>query len=309
MQIHQSTLTPELTTKIFEEFSKAAIKATGIDGLSEKAITFEKRDGKNLIGCIVVQMFWGQLHIKYLFVQEQYRSQGIATELMKHAVEFAQSRGCTFAFVETMNFQALEFYQKLGFNVELSRYGYNKGSSFHYLKRDLISAARPLTIRPLTQSDISIIVSQFSQHNWPKPGSTFETYLKEQHAQDRLVWVAYDKDQFVGYATLKWQSKYEPFRIKNIPEIMDLNVLPPFQGQGIGSALLKTAEKAACKTHPIIGIGVGLYAGYGNAQKLYIRHGYVPDGNGITYNYQPVEPGTNALVNDDLVLWFIKRLK
>lgn len=148
-------------------------------------------------------MFWGQLHIKYLFVQEQYRLQGIATELMKHAVEFAQSRGCTFAFVETMNFQALEFYRKLGFNIELSRYGYNKGSSFHYLKRDLIGAARPLTIRPLTQSDISIIVSQFSQHNWPKPGSTFETYLKEQHAQDRLVWVAYDKDQFVGYATLK----------------------------------------------------------------------------------------------------------
>ncbi len=137
MQIHQSTLTPELTNIIFEEFSKAAIKATGIDGLSEKAIPFEIKDGDNVIACVGVQIFWGQLHIKYLFVQEQYRLQGIATELMKHAFEFGKSRGCTFAFVETMNFQALEFYQKLSFKIELSRNGYDKGTSFHYLKRDL----------------------------------------------------------------------------------------------------------------------------------------------------------------------------
>lgn len=42
---------------------------------------------------------------------------------------------------------------------------------------------------------------------------------------------------------MKWQSEYAPFREKQIPEIMDLNVLPPFRNQGIGSALLETAER------------------------------------------------------------------
>jgi ribosomal protein S18 acetylase RimI-like enzyme len=328
MQIHQSTLTPGLTNKIFEEFSKAAIKATGIDGLSEKAIPFEIRKGENLIGCIVVQMFWGQLHIKYLFVQEQYRLQGIATKLMEHAFEFAKSRGCTFAFVETMNFQALGFYQKLGFKVELSRYGYDKDTSFHYLKVNLTNAKPQVVIRPLIEADISVIPSQFAKYNWPKSPSTFEMYFKEQQMNERLVWVAYtkyghpeldsgskkmrnqvqhDNEVFTGYITLKWQSRYEPFRIKNIPEIMDLNVLPPFQGQGIGSTLLKTAEDEAFKKSHTVGIGVGLYADYGNAQKLYIKRGYVPDRNGITYNYQPVKPGTNAPVDDDLILWLTQK--
>ena len=137
MKIHQSALTVELKNKIYEEFNNAAIKATGINGLDEEPISFERRDGSNVIACVVVQMFWGQLHIKYLFVEENYRCLGIATELMQHAFNYGKSRNCTFAFVETMNFQAVGFYQKLGFNVELSRGGYDKNSSLNYLKKNL----------------------------------------------------------------------------------------------------------------------------------------------------------------------------
>lgn len=137
MKIHQSTLTAELKNKIYEEFSSAAIKATGINGSNEEPISFERREGSNIIGCVVVQMFWGQLHIKYLFVEENYRCLGIATELMQYAFNYGKSRNCTFSFVETMSFQAVGFYQKLGFNVELSRGGYDKNSSMNYLKMDL----------------------------------------------------------------------------------------------------------------------------------------------------------------------------
>jgi len=79
---------------------------------------------------------------------------------------------------------------------------------------------------------------------------------------------------------------YQPFRLSKIPEILDLNVLPPHRNSGIGSKLLETAETMA-STQTIVGIGVGLYDGYGEAQKLYIKRGYMTDGLGITYNYQP----------------------
>jgi len=136
-KIRQNKLQDEIKEKIFDGFGMQAIEATGINGLDEEPISFEIFNDQEFIGAIVVQPFWGQLHIKYLFVEKPYRGQGIAQELMKHACEFGKLRGCHFAFVETMSFQAPEFYQKMGFKIEFSRPGYAKNSSFHYLKKNL----------------------------------------------------------------------------------------------------------------------------------------------------------------------------
>ena len=167
-------------------------------------------------------------------------------------------------------------------------------------------------IKSFSASDIPIIVDAFGRANWPKPAAIFETYLQEQLTGARLVWVAYVNDQFAGYVTLNWQSQYESFAAARIPEIMDLNVLPPFRKVGVGSLLLDTAEKEAATRSKVVGIGVGLYAGedggYGAAQRLYVKRGYIPDGKGVTYNYDHTIPGNTYLLDDDLVLWFTKRL-
>lgn len=144
----------------------------------------------------------------------------------------------------------------------------------------------PHFIRKLTKEDIPMIVASFAALHWPKPSSTFEKYLQEQQAGIRIMWLAFDETQFAGYVTLTKESLYSPFKEANIPEIMDLNVLPPFRNRGIGSLLIKTAEQKAFEEGQTVGIGVGLYRDYGQAQKLYIARGYQPDGCGVTYNYQ-----------------------
>ena len=168
-------------------------------------------------------------------------------------------------------------------------------------------------IRALIREDIVAISEAFNKIGWNKPASLFEEYLNEQEAGDRLVWVAHVQDEFAGYVTLKWQSQYPSFKEQNIPEIMDLNVLPSFRKMGIGSLLLDTAEKEAVVKFIYIGIGVGLYAGedggYGAAQRLYVKRGYMPDGQGVTYNYQPTIPGNSYPLDDDLVFWFTKKLR
>lgn len=137
LQIQKNKLTDEIKKKIFQGFAEQAIKATGINGLNEEPVSFELFTNGELMGAIVVQLFWKQLHIKYLFVEENYRGQGIARRLMNHALEYGKKRECQFAFVETMSFQAPEFYQKMGFTIEFSRPGYAVNTTFHYLKKCL----------------------------------------------------------------------------------------------------------------------------------------------------------------------------
>ncbi len=80
----------------------------------------------------------------------------------------------------------------------------------------------------------------------------------------------------------------------------------------IGSLLLDTAEKEVAIKSQIIGIRVGLYTGedggYGAAQRLYVKLGYISDGKGIIYNYEPTIPDNSYTLDDDLVLWFTKKL-
>lgn len=164
-----------------------------------------------------------------------------------------------------------------------------------------------IELRSFVPNDIELIVSCFAAVDWPKPRSTFEQYFQEQNTGQRKVWLAYHNEQFAGYVTLTWQSLYKPFRQNDIPEIMDLNVLPDFRYKGIGTTLLHAAETEAYTRHAVVGLGVGLYPDYGDAQRLYVKRGYVPDGLGVTYNYERVQPGDSVTLDDDLVLWFLKR--
>lgn len=170
-----------------------------------------------------------------------------------------------------------------------------------------------ITIESFTESHIPVIAEAFAHHNWPKPRATFEGYLKDQTEGKRVVWIAHQGDQFAGYVTLLWGSLYKPFRDSETPEIVDLNVLPPFRKCGIGSLLLDAAEQEAFLRCDSVGLGMGLYGGpdggYGPAQKLYIKRGYVPDGRGVTSNYKVATPGDSVPLDDDLVLWLMKSVR
>lgn len=89
--------------------------------------------------------------------------------------------------------------------------------------------------------------------------------------------------------------------------------MPQFQKKGIGSLLLDIAEKNAATKNEIVGTGVGLYGGddggYGAAQRLYIKRGYIPDGKCITYDSQPTIPGNSYPLDDELIIWLEKKLR
>ena len=165
-------------------------------------------------------------------------------------------------------------------------------------------------IHRLSAADLEVIPAAFAAVGWPgKPAEQYRRYLREQADGARLILVARWTGDFAGYLTVNWDSGYPPFREAGIPEIQDLNVLPHFRRRGIGGALMDAAEQAIAERGPAAGIGVGLYADYGCAQRMYARRGYVPDGRGVTYRGIPVTPGATVPVDDDLVLMMTRTLR
>ena len=109
--------------------------------------------------------------------------------------------------------------------------------------------------------------------------------------------------------TVNWRPSYPPLAEQQIPEIQDLNVIPRFQKQGIGTRLLDRAEEEVARRSNVVGIGVGLHPGYNAAQRLYVKRGYIPDGRGLTYRNRPVEESMQVVLDDDLILHLSKTIK
>lgn len=164
-------------------------------------------------------------------------------------------------------------------------------------------------IRLFDRLDIPEIADAFHELGWDKPASQYERYLMEQQLKIRDMYIARIDGQFAGYLTISWQSSYRPFREKNIPEIMDFNVLPKFRRMGIGTQLMDKAEEQIAKISSVAGIGVGMTPDYGAAQRLYVLRGYVPDGNGLSYRGHPAHYGEAIKADDNLALYLIKQLR
>lgn len=67
----------------------------------------------NLLAGLVAETFGNWLEIEYLFVKEELRGRGIGSKLLQQAESEAKNRNCRFAFVNTYQFQAPDFYKSM----------------------------------------------------------------------------------------------------------------------------------------------------------------------------------------------------
>ena len=161
------------------------------------------------------------------------------------------------------------------------------------------------TIRNMIKSDIESLSHGFMNQGWPGREEIFARYFLEQESGKREVLVAEIDGAVAGYVTILPSAKHGPFA-EVYPELSDFNVFEPFRNQGIGNQLLEEAEKRVKFVSSKVTLGVGLHLGYGPAQRLYIRRGYIPDGTGVWYRNQPLEMNATSQNNDDLVLYLVK---
>lgn len=112
-----------------EEFSDPSDVALVLEGLRaynrlhaedddhRKLAVFVRGAQERVVGGLLGDTYWGWLSVSILWIEESHRRQGHGKALLLAAEREAVQRGCKYAHLDTMSFQALEFYQKLGYRV------------------------------------------------------------------------------------------------------------------------------------------------------------------------------------------------
>lgn len=250
-----------------------------------------------------------------------WQNKGIGTKLLKPIIEWAKKSGTLRKIqlnVRASNFTAISLYKKMGFEEEGRLKNRVKVKDGYVddiimgldLVKDLTCQEDTL-IRVMEKNDIEILVNDFC-FPWSSIEATAEKWTRcwrENQEGTRTVYLLKKEKQIIGYASLLYVSEYLNFKSTGIPEINDVWIAEEWRNKGFGKMLIRYIEDSARKMgFEQIGIGVGLYADYGPAQKLYFHLGYSPDGHGVTYKYRSTVPGEAYFLDDELILWLTKDL-
>ena len=164
-----------------------------------------------------------------------------------------------------------------------------------------------IVIRDLQQSDAQIITDEEIAQGWDASVEKYEMRLRHQAEGKSISLAAEYKGSVAGYINVYPNSEWGAFANRGYPEIMDFGVLAKYRRKGIGSKLMDIAEQIAFSYADVVYLGVGLHSGYGSAQRMYVKRGYIPDGSGVWYRDEICGQYADCCNDDDLVLYLSKR--
>lgn len=166
-----------------------------------------------------------------------------------------------------------------------------------------------LIIRNMEYRDAQPITDAEIEQGWDASIEKYQRRLEDQRTEKAISLVAEFSGKPVGYINIYPNSPWGAFGGKNYPEIVDFGVLEKYRKQGIGTVLMDIAEEIAATYADVVYLGVGLHSGYGSAQRMYVKRGYIPDGSGVWYQDKICKQYGECKNDDDLVLYLSKKLR
>lgn len=161
-----------------------------------------------------------------------------------------------------------------------------------------------ILIRGIVWEDAQKICDEEIAQGWNQTIDKYYTRLADFNSKKAICLVAEYQGNVAGYINV-----YPHGGQAERCEIVDFGVLEKYRCRGIGMKLMDIAEQIAGEYADVVWLGVGLHSGYGSAQRMYCKRGYIPDGTGVWYRDKIAEPYQTLCNDDDLVLYFSKSLK
>lgn len=165
-----------------------------------------------------------------------------------------------------------------------------------------------ITVRDMCDSDPKAFAEGERAQGWDADEQKLRRRLEER-TEGKAVCLAADWcGEPAGYVSVYPNYEHGAFAGR-LPMIVDFAVLEKFRRKGVGGKLMDAAERIAGEYADEVGLGVGLNPSYGSAQRMYCKRGYIPDGSGVWYKNRVCGEYENCCNDDDLVLYFSKKLR
>ena len=119
---------------IGEEFERYGLKYGVQQNYAD--FCFVAQEDNKILGVITGKALYDEVHIENLIVAEAYRNKGWGSKLIKTVEDNFKDKGYNFISLTTFEFQAPEFYKKLGFSIDFVRENKNpKLNKYFLIKR------------------------------------------------------------------------------------------------------------------------------------------------------------------------------
>jgi GNAT superfamily N-acetyltransferase len=128
--------TPDDIRRLDDSIYAFNVDATGISDGKLFGI-FLREDARVAVGGAFGWTWAGTCGVRMLFVPIHLRNKGDGTSLMRAVEAEAQARGCRQILLQTYNFQAPQFYLKLGFEVRARVSDYLQGHDLFVMGKRL----------------------------------------------------------------------------------------------------------------------------------------------------------------------------
>jgi len=107
----------ELAPLIDQMLNQDILEKLGKTVKPPSKIAFSLQENGEIVGGITGTLSMENLHINGLVVDKSFQGQDYGTKLMQKMENAASQLGAKILTVSTQNFQALEFYQKMGYEI------------------------------------------------------------------------------------------------------------------------------------------------------------------------------------------------
>ena len=115
------------------DFNRAIIG----DPEEAQVAVFVRDVSDRVIGGLLGHVRWRWVYVAKLWLPDETRGHGIGTRVMREIEAYARRRECQGIYLDTFEYQALPFYEKLGYEQFGVLEGYPPGYRQYHLRKEL----------------------------------------------------------------------------------------------------------------------------------------------------------------------------
>ena len=105
---------------------------------NEQPVRILLRDAADtVVGGLIGHIKWRWLYVAKLWLRDDFRGRGHGAQLLQAAEELARTQGCIGAHLDTFEYQARPFYEKLGYELFGTLEGFPPGYRQYFLFKRL----------------------------------------------------------------------------------------------------------------------------------------------------------------------------